>query len=76
MTALLTIIVLVFITVAIRQMVKIFDLANANNENTQVADDNDNKLNAYLMLGFLAFIYLITIFCFVFYGDLPKFYFN
>ena len=71
MTALLTIIVLVFITVAIRQMVKIFDLANANNENTQVADDNDNKLNAYLMLGFLAFIYLITIFCFVFYGDLP-----
>lgn len=71
MTALLSIIVLVFITVAIWQMVKIFDLASANNENTQVANDKDNKLNAYLMLGFLAFIYVITIVCFVFWGDLP-----
>jgi len=71
MTALLSIIVLVFITVAIWQMVKIFDLASANNENTQVANDKDNKLNAYLMLGFLAFIYLITIVCFVLWGDLP-----
>ncbi|MCB0398403.1 MAG: cytochrome c oxidase subunit II [Winogradskyella sp.] len=71
MTALLTIIVLVFITVAIWQMVKIFDLANVNNENAQIANDKDNKLNAYLMLGFLAFIYVITIVCFVFWGDLP-----
>ncbi len=71
MTALLTIIVLVFITVAIWQMVKIFDLANANNENAQVANDKDNKLNAYLMLGFLVFIYIITIICFVLWGDLP-----
>jgi cytochrome c oxidase subunit 2 len=71
MTALLTIIVLVFITVAIWQMVKIFDLTNANNENAQVANDKDNKLNAYLMLGFLVFIYVITIVCFVFWGDLP-----
>ena len=71
MTALLTILVLVFITVAIWQMVKIFDLANANNENAQVANDKDNKLNAYLMLGFLVFIYVITIVCFVLWGDLP-----
>jgi cytochrome c oxidase subunit 2 len=71
MTALLTILVLVFITVAIWQMVKIFDLANVNNENAQVANDKDNKLNAYLMLGFLAFIYVITIVCFVLWGDLP-----
>lgn len=71
MTAFLTIIVLVFITVAIWQMVKIFDLATANNENTQVANDKDNKLNAYLMLGFLVFIYVITIVCFVLWGDLP-----
>ncbi len=34
MTALLTIIVLVFILIAIWQMVKIFDLAQAKNENT------------------------------------------
>jgi cytochrome c oxidase subunit 2 len=71
MTALLTIIVLIFITVAVWQMVKIFDLAEANNENTQVASDKDNRVNGYLMLGFLAFIYIITIVCFVKWGDLP-----
>ncbi len=71
MTALLTIIVLVFILVAIWQMVKIFDLAQAKNENSQVATDKDNTMNAYLMMGFLAFIYIITIVCFVKWGDLP-----
>ena len=71
MTALLTIIVLVFILVAIWQMVKIFDLAQAKTENSQVATDKDNTLNAYLMIGFLAFIYIITIVCFVKWGDLP-----
>ena len=73
MTALLTIIVLVFILIAIWQMVKIFDLAHAKNENDTpgVATDKDNTLNGYLMMGFLAFIYIITIVCFVKYGDLP-----
>ncbi|XCF06679.1 cytochrome c oxidase subunit II [Tamlana crocina] len=73
MTALLTIIVLVFILIAIWQMVKIFDLAQARNENTTsgVATDQDNKINGYLMMGFLAFIYIITIVCFVKWGDLP-----
>ena len=71
MTALLTILVLLSITVAVWQMVKIFDLANASNENTQVATDKDNTINGYLMMGFLAFIYIITIVCFVYWGDLP-----
>ncbi|WP_298493525.1 cytochrome c oxidase subunit II [uncultured Algibacter sp.] len=73
MTALLTIIVLVFILIAIWQMVKIFDLAQAKNENTTagVATDKDNTLNGYLMMGFLAFIYIITIVSFVKWGDLP-----
>ncbi len=72
MTALLTIIVLVFILVAIWQMVKIFDLAQAKNDNIPgVATDKDNTINAYLMMGFLAFIYIITIVCFVKWGDLP-----
>jgi len=71
MTALLTIIVLVFIAVAIWQMVKIFDLASANNESSQIANDKDNRINGYLMLGFLAFIYIITIVCVVLWGDLP-----
>lgn len=71
MTALLTIIVLVFILVAIWQMVKIFDLAQAKVENSQVANDSDNRMNGYLMMGFLAFIYIITIVCFVKWGNLP-----
>ncbi|MCB4806817.1 cytochrome c oxidase subunit II [Tamlana sp. 62-3] len=71
MTALLTIIILVFILIAIWQMVKIFDLAQAKNENSQIATDKDNTLNGYLMMGFLAFIYIITIVCVVKWGDLP-----
>ncbi|WOD42082.1 cytochrome c oxidase subunit II [Hwangdonia lutea] len=71
MTALLTIIVLVFILIAIWQMVKIFDLAQAKIENTQIATDKDNTVNAYLMMAFLAFIYVITIISFVYWGDLP-----
>ncbi len=71
MTAFLTIIIVIFIAVAIWQMVKIFDLAHAGTSNSQVADDDDNRLNGYLMMGFLIFIYVITIVCFVKYGDLP-----
>ncbi len=73
MTALLSILVLVFISVAIWQMVKIFDLTqgNANGDESQIAHDGDNKINGYLMLGFLIFIYVITIICFVKFGDLP-----
>lgn len=71
MTALLTILVLVFIAIAIWQMVKIFDLAQVGTSNSQVATDKDNTLNGYLMMGFLAFIYIITIWSFVELGDLP-----
>ena len=71
MTVLFTLLIVVFIAIAIRQMVKIFDLAQANTANTQVADDSDNKLNGNLMLIFLAFIYIITIISIVKWGDLP-----
>jgi len=71
MTTLLTIIVLIFISIAIWQMVKIFDLAQAKSDNSQVATDKDNTLNGYLMMGFLAFIYIITIVSFAKWGDLP-----
>jgi len=71
MTALLTILVLVFVLIAIWQMVKIFDLAQANSKNSQIANDQDNKLNGYLMLGFLAFIYILTIISCWKWGDLP-----
>ena len=71
MTALFTIIVLVSITIAIWQMVKIFDLASAKKEDSEIANDRDNRINGNLMLGFLGFIYAITIVCIVLYGDLP-----
>jgi cytochrome c oxidase subunit 2 len=71
MTSVLTILVLLGITIAIWQMVKIFDLAQANKDHSQVANDNDNKVNGYLMLGFLGFIYAITIISFALWGDLP-----
>ena len=71
MTALITIIVLVSITIAIWQVVKIFDLASAKKEDSEIANDRDNRINGNLMLGFLVFIYAITIVCIVLYGDLP-----
>lgn len=74
MTAFLTIIIVLFVAVAIWQMVKIFDLAQPSTNvpgSDGIATDHDNKVNAYLMLGFLAFIYILTIICFVKWGDLP-----
>ncbi|NNE32605.1 MAG: cytochrome c oxidase subunit II [Winogradskyella sp.] len=71
MTALLTIIIVLFVAIALWQMVKIFDLAQVSTSNSQVANDKDNKINGYLMMGFLIFIYAITIASFWYLGDLP-----
>lgn len=73
MTSLLVLLVLVLLSVALWQLTKIFDLTQVGkqSDNTQIADDNDNKVNGYLSFGFLAFIYLITIFCLVNYGKFP-----
>ncbi|WP_299115764.1 cytochrome c oxidase subunit II [uncultured Winogradskyella sp.] len=71
MTALLTIIIVLFVAIALWQLVKIFDLAQVGSSNSPVADDKDNKLNGYLMMGFLVFIYVITILSFWYLGDLP-----
>ena len=72
MAGLLVFIVLAFIGVAVWQLTKIFHLTQVGaSENSEIANDNDNNINGYLMFGFLAFIYLITIFCVVKYGDLP-----
>src|SRR5690606_14103328 len=73
MTALFTIIIVLFVAVAIWQMVKIFDLSQERTDtsNSGIATDHDNKVNGYLMMVFLAFIYIITIICFWYWGDLP-----
>jgi cytochrome c oxidase subunit 2 len=74
MTAFLTIIIVLFVSVAIWQMVKIFDLAQTNpnlDDTAGVATDQDNNVNGLLMIGFLVFIYVITFVCYVELGDLP-----
>lgn len=68
MTAFLTIVVLVFLGAAIYQMTKIFELSQAGKQQDQIANDKDNRVNGYLMFGFLIFIYGITIFSFVKYS--------
>lgn len=64
MTSLLVIIVLVLLSIALWQLTKIFDLTQVgdNVDNSQVSTDNDNKVQGYLMFGFLAFIYIFTIY--------------
>jgi cytochrome c oxidase subunit 2 len=73
MTTLLVLIVVVLLAIALWQLTKIFDLTQVgvNVNNTQVANDNDNKVNGYLMFAFLFFIYVTTIFCLVNYGKFP-----
>lgn len=68
MTTLLTLAVLILVAIAIWQMTKIFELSQINAENSQVANDSDNKTNGYLLFAFLIFIYGITIFSFYKYG--------
>ena len=64
MTSLLVIIVLVLLAIALWQLTKIFDLTQVgeNLDNSQVANDGDNSTQGYLMFGFLAFIYIFTIY--------------
>ena len=56
MTTLLVLIVVVLLAVALWQLTKIFDLTQVGGGNvndTQIANDNDNKVNGYLMFAFL-----------------------
>ena len=64
MTSLLVIIVLVLLAVALWQLTKIFDLTQvgSNSDSSQVATDDDNNVQGYLMFGFLAFIYIFSIY--------------
>ncbi|MGO4817554.1 cytochrome c oxidase subunit II [Flavobacterium sp. W22_SRS_FP1] len=64
MTSLLVIIVLVLLAVALWQLTKIFDLTQVGTDpdSSQVASDKDNNVQGYLMFGFLAFIYIFTIY--------------
>ena len=64
MTSLLVIIVLILLAVAIWQMTKIFDLTQVgkSKDDSQIANNKDNNIQGYMMFGFLAFLYVFTIF--------------
>lgn len=73
MTTFLILIVVALLAIALWQLTKIFDLTQVGSRvnDTQVADDNDNKVNGYLMFAFLVFIYITTIYCVWNYGHFP-----
>ena len=72
MTSLLVIIVLVLLAVALWQLTKIFDLTQVGSvsDSSEVATDNDNNVQGYLMFGFLAFIYIFSIYGLIKWGPL------
>jgi cytochrome c oxidase subunit 2 len=72
MTSLLVIIVLFLLSIALWQLTKIFDLTQVGSlaDDSGVATDNDNKVQGYLMFGFLAFIYVFTIYGLIKWGGL------
>ncbi|WP_310379403.1 cytochrome c oxidase subunit II [Flavobacterium sp.] len=72
MTSLLVIIVLILLSIALWQLTKIFDLTQVGviSDDSQVATDNDNNVQGYLMFGFLAFIYIFTIYGLLKWGGL------
>ncbi len=70
MTAFLVILVIILFGVALWQIGKIFQLSKpASTETSQIANDNDNNKQGYLMMGLLAFIYILMAVCFWLWGD-------
>lgn len=76
MTSLLILVIVALLGIAIWQLTKIFDLTQSKQHvgedyKTQIATDKDNNINGYLMFGFLAFIYIFTIYSCVEWGYMP-----
>lgn len=70
MTAFLVVLVIILFGISVWQMNRIFQLAKVKpSVHSEIASDKDNNLNGYLMLGFLAFLYIFTILIFWFWGD-------
>ncbi len=66
MTVFLTIVVIALFGITLWQMSKILKLSQLKDaDNSQVANDRDNNLHGKLMLAFVIFMYLLTIYCFV-----------
>lgn len=76
MTSLLILIVVVLLGVAIWQLTKIFDLTQISvpgeaSDASEIANEKDNNINGYLMFGFLAFLYIFTIYSIAKWGHFP-----
>ena len=69
MTIALSLTILVLIGISVWQIAKIFELSQGKKENTQIANNNDNRYNGQLMFAFLLFIYGITLFSFWKWGE-------
>ena len=68
------ILVLVLVSVALWQLTKIFEFTQTNKksiDDSQIANNKDNKVNGYMMFGFLVFIYITTIYCIIKFGHFP-----
>jgi cytochrome c oxidase subunit 2 len=72
MEILLVILVLVLLSIALWQLTKIFDLTQVGeiHDDSQVANDGDNNVQGYLMFGFLAFLYIFSIYGLIQWGPL------
>ena len=65
MTVFLVILVILLFGITVWQMKRIFQLAQKKPVGyTDIASEKDNNLNGYLMVGFLVFLYILTIVCF------------
>ena len=76
MTSLLILIVVVLLGIAVWQLTKIFDLTQISvpgeaSDASEIANEKDNNVNGYLMFGFLAFLYIFTIYSIVKWGHFP-----
>ncbi len=70
MTAFLVILVIILFGVAVWQMNKVFQLSKpAQSEDSEVASDNDNNTQGYMMLGFVLFLYGFLAYCFWKWGN-------
>lgn len=75
MTSLLIIVIVALLGIAVWQLTKIFDLTQSSTHESgyksEIATEKDNNINGYLMFGFLAFIYIITIYSVAKWGYMP-----
>ncbi len=65
MTAFLVVLVIILFGVALWQMSKIFQLSQPKQtDSSEIANDKDNNVNGWLMMGFTLFTYLLLVICF------------